>query len=228
MVEAGLAARWLGRILVIAWLKDDRKSVDGRADIYTEATGWRSLFGWPGGAVSVSSLVAIKPSSHARPPVPETPSAVVRTRGIKRARSDDAPSRQHRTNQGNTNRSGKMFVLIDGKKYATLPWFLGRTPIKSEKQRANVNKLEIMEMVELRGGDHNTLHPQYRNTELVAKGATEQFRGHKWSRTVCQQARPERGSLQVRLLRAGEVPGSKCFLWSVAALEQCFKALPLR
>ena len=85
-----MEARWLGRILVIVWLKDDRESIDVRADIYTEAEGWRSLFGWPGGAVSVSSLLASKPSPQVRALAAETSGAAVSNRGTKRARGDGA------------------------------------------------------------------------------------------------------------------------------------------
>ena len=65
---AGLDKRWSGRILVLAWLKDDRQNFDVRGDIYTDASGWRPLFGWPGGVASVipAQLPTVQPAQPAR------------------------------------------------------------------------------------------------------------------------------------------------------------------
>ena len=68
MQEAGADPRWSGRILVLVWLKDDRKTFEVRGDIFTPARGWSGLFGWRGGASVVASMTPRTDQQAARQP----------------------------------------------------------------------------------------------------------------------------------------------------------------
>ena len=79
--------------------------------------GWASLRGWPGAsAVAVASGVA-------------SPVAVAGG-GVKRKRARTPASESSSASLA----SGSKYVCLDGRKYATLPWHLGRPAVKSELQ----------------------------------------------------------------------------------------------
>ena len=60
--------RWRGRILVIAWLRDDRKSVSLFADMFTPSAGWTQLFGrQPACRPAPATVVAPRLITRAKP-----------------------------------------------------------------------------------------------------------------------------------------------------------------
>lgn len=116
--------------------------------------------------------------------------------------------------QGSSTSSAN-WVLIDGAKYGTLPAFLGREPVKSEKNAAVKSCCD--RKVELKNGDWKSLAP-WLGQEILAEGAVDAFREHRWAKTVCAQSRhPERKPLHVSL----RTPSSSKFLWCWAELEKC-------
>ena len=73
-VEAGADSRWVGRLLILVWLKDNRADFDVRGDELAKDGGWRSLFGWPGGSISVPAASVARPPPA---PLPSTPQGTV-------------------------------------------------------------------------------------------------------------------------------------------------------
>ena len=99
--DAGAHRQWLGRILLLVWLKDDRVNFDVRGDVYTDVAGWRPLFGWPGASASLSSSPTSSPAVSAS------------------SSSSRSQNRQQQTHEKNAKRkwsdvSGKFFPDDDG------------------------------------------------------------------------------------------------------------------
>ena len=167
-----------------------------RCEAYDGVT-WKILWGWSG----VPSGLSPQPS-----------------RGVKRQRDSDVATKA-RTSSSKRREGGSKssanWVLIGGARYGTLPAFLGREPVKSEKNAAVKSCCD--HQVELKNGDWKSLAP-WLGQEILAEGAVDAFREHRWAKTVCSQLRhPERQPLQVSL----RTPSSTKFLWCWAELEKC-------
>ena len=116
------------------------------------------------------------------------------------------------------------WVLIDGSKYTTLAWYLGKTPVKSQKALAAHCAADGR--IQLRHGGWKTLDGHF-GKEILPSSARNGFRDHRWVDTVCRRAeRFASEALQVRLLPANGQTTSKVFLLSVAQLVKC-KSLKL-
>ena len=142
--------------------------------------------------------------------VPIPPESV----STKRKR-DSTPKRQPIANvtQGEQHR----YVLIAGDRYTTLPRYLGRTPMKSEKKIAADSAASAQ--VEYRHGDWQTL-TQFRGKEILATKDCSSFRQSKWVTTLCPQLDSRSQRLQVRLVATGRSTSPE-FLWSFPQLEEC-------
>ena len=142
--------------------------------------------------------------------VPIPPESV----STKRKR-DSTPKRQPIANvtQGEQHR----YVLIAGDRYTTLPCYLGRTPMKSEKKIAADSAASAQ--VEYRHGDWQTL-TQFRGKEILDTNDFASFRQSKWITTQCPQLDSRGQRLQVRLVVTGRSTSPK-FLWSYPQLEKC-------
>ena len=156
--------------------------------------GWKSLRGWPGAS-------AVATASDVQAP------AVVASGGVQRKRAR-APA------SGSSIRSmasGNKYVCLDGREYVTLPWHLGRSAVKSERQKANERASSAR--VDLRNGCWNALASNW-GQELLDAGALPRFRQHHWVQAKC-------GALEVRLISGQQRPETKKFLWDLAELERC-------
>ena len=172
------------------------------------ATGWTPLCGFQGAsAASVTSRAVTE--------------AAVSSGGVKRKREAPSNSSSSRSSsQVNASSSADAkWVLIDGTKYATLPMYLGKTPLKSERTLADLRAFRFR--VELKQGDWKTLKPFW-GKEILAESALGGFRAHRWVNSVCPRAeRFSKEKLQVRLLSHGQKPTSSVFLWCVTELQKC-------
>ena len=110
-------------------------------------------------------------------------------------------------------------VLFDGIPYTTLPWFLGKVPIKSEKKK--VDACGFTSLVQLKNGNHTTL-ARYIGQELLGSSSLASFRQHKWVSTTCTPTREDRGSMQCRVISDGCVASSNNFLCKVSDLSRAF------
>ena len=173
--------------------------------------GWRSLRGWGGptaGAAASGADVLFNTVSSG---------AAVRS-SVKRKRPSTPDRSSTDRPERSTTNDGK-FVIIAGQKYTTLSWYIGKTPVKSQKALAA--NCAADGQVQLRHGDYKTVQ-RHLGKEILPSSARSAFRDHRWVSTVCSRA--ERFSeqvLQVRLLPANGQPTSKVFLWSLAQLEKC-------
>ena len=166
-----------------------------------DAVGWKSLRGWPGASAVAASSFAVASS------------------GVKRKRESIPASRSSSSSSSRVRSrvaSDTKWILLDGRKYVTLPWYLGREAVKSQKQMAN--KRAFSARVEMRNGDWNTLANHW-GKELLDAGALPRFRQHHWVQANCGVSRS--GSLEVRLLSGQQQPDTKKFLWKLEELERC-------
>ena len=60
--------------------------------------------------------------------------------------------------------------------------------------------------------------------ELLDQDAFDNFENKRWVNTLCPKSKPERASLEVKLLADGREPSTAKFLWCLPELEKC-KAL---
>jgi len=165
-----------------------------------DSSGWKSLVGWQG---AQEVPITMKPRA--------APSGLALSnksnRGIKRKRDNAgaAPS-----NDG--------FVYVAGERYTTLPKYLGREAVKSEKTLALKSCSD--DRVELRRGDWTSLSGHW-GQELVERGDKVKFLNVSWVDTCVLNPRPERHPLQVKLLKVNQEPGTHKFLWCLSHLEKC-------
>ena len=170
-----------------------------RCEAYSSRGEWTPLRGWGG---AMDSYVEQKSTATK----------------VQRSATPGSSAKRRRTT-GTVGDASDKFVLIDGAKYTTLPWFLGKSPVKSQKAAAAQSAADFQ--VDVRRGDWKTLS-KFIGKEILPSTARSAFRLHRWVSTVCPRA--ERFSaemLQVRLLSPGQKTSSKVFLWSRAELEKC-------
>ena len=110
-------------------------------------------------------------------------------------------------------------VFFDGVSYTTLPWFLGKVPVKSEKKKADA--CAFTNLVQLKNGNHTTLS-RYIGQELLGSSSWPSFRQHKWVSTTCAPTREDRGPMQCRLISEGCFTSSSNFLYKVSDLSNAF------
>ena len=110
-------------------------------------------------------------------------------------------------------------VLFDGIPYTTLPWFLGKVPIKSEKNKADA--CGFTNLVQLKNGNHTTL-ARHIGQELLGSSSLASFRQHKWVSTTCTPTREDRGSMQCRLISEGCFASLNKFLYKVSDFSHAF------
>ena len=191
--------------VVVMFEYDGRPLENGWKMLRIERLGasgeWKNLRGWGGPpAVAVPSNREVARSSVKR----------------KRPSTPDGTSTERR--QGDVASDCK-WVSIAGAKYTTLPWYLGKTPLKSQK--AIAANCAADGRVQLRRGDWKTVQGHV-GKEILPNSARTVFRDNHWANTVCTRA--ERFSdevLQVRRVPASGQATSNVFLWSLAQLEKC-------
>jgi hypothetical protein len=198
-------------------------------------TGWKPLRGWQGAS---AASVARHTSSGLAVASNAVADVAVASGGLKRKRESTANS-SNRNSNSNSNRSSSSsssssngssnasaswadskWVLVDGVKYTTLPWFLGKAPLKSQRTLAALRAFR--RRLDLKQGDWKTLTPHW-GKEILAESALNGFRAHRWVNSLCSRAeRFSKEKLQVRLLSPGQQPTSNVFLWCVLELEKCY------
>ena len=146
------------------------------------------------------------------------PRASATTQTVKKTLAESIPQ-PHKVQSAQSGRKRKASsdkVFFDGVPYATLPWFLGKVPVKSDKAKAHCGRTNV---IELRNGDHNTLK-RYVGEELLESPAPQAFRQHRWVSTTCAPTRKDRGPLQCKLIPEGSCTSSSNFLYKVADLQR--------
>ena len=169
---------------------------------------WKSLRKWEGEDVPVS--------------VESNGCSVVgkrkRESSSNRSSARNTTSNTRGSNARGSTASSNNFVLIAGSKHTTLPMYLGRTPVKSEKQLASASA--SWDQVDLRHGTWATLE-RYKGQEILDQAHFDGFRSHRWVSTLCSQNDSRGHCLQVRLVARGHSAASSKFLWSVSELQKC-------
>jgi hypothetical protein len=191
-------AEFSERVVVLVQF-DARVALDAgwkmiRCEAY-DGLRWKNLHGWGG-----------PPATKISPP----PGV---GRGVKRKRGGSNKIVDNSSSSGSDARS----VVVDGEQYTTLPDFLGKTPVKSQKQVAD--KCAGEGKVEIRGGNSTSL-VAFRGAEILAKSVHSNFRAHRWVNTLARGVRSKE-PLQARLLSRGQRPASQNFLWSKLELDKC-------
>jgi len=189
-----------------------------RCESYDASGSWKALYNWDNQQPAASS------ASGSRSATEQTPKMTAGEGGAKHskraAEAPSGPSKKSRAIQGSGASSSKsrqdIWVLIDGEKYTALPWFIGKTPVKS--QRSLAERCCSDRQVDLRRGDCKSIS-KHMGQEILAKATLKTFRDFKWADTVCTNA--EGTCLQVKLLRQDQKPSSSAFLWNVKELENC-------
>jgi hypothetical protein len=108
--------------------------------------------------------------------------------------------------------------LIAGKKFTTLPMYLGRAPVKSEKRLAS--DTGSSNQVDLRHGTCLTLK-NYVGQEILDETEFDRFCSNHWVKTLCAQNDSRGKCLQVKLVAPGRTASSSKFLWSLKELQKC-------
>ena len=190
-----------------------------RCEKYDARQQWKSLCGWPGGLSQLTASSSVVGSGSLKRKQTSTPAE----RMVSPTSSGDTSSKKTK-NSGPKRASAasdEQWVLIAGLRYVTLPWYLGRPAVKSQQQIAAA--CCSSGRAELQNGNWSTL-TSYWGQEVLEEEAFSRFRQHKWTSTLCSPSKPERGSLQVKLLKESQEPSSSKFLWNLEELQNC-KAL---
>ena len=174
-----------------------------RCEAYNGA--WKSLKKWDG--------VAVEPMSD----ISGSSAGLKRKREGSRNRriAETSDTSNARVNNANDK---KNYILIAGTKFTTLPLYLGREPVKSEKRLAS--DTGSSNQVELRHGTWLTLK-KYLGQEILDETVFDKFRRNHWVETLCAQHDSRGQCLQVKLVAHGRTASSSKFLWNVEELQSC-------
>ena len=168
-----------------------------------DPSGWKPLVAWPGceeAPITTNAGAAISRTAS---------SSCHATGGVKRRRTSAA-----------AERSSDRFVFVGGERYTSLPKYLGRDPVKSEKNLALACCAD--DRIELRRGDWQSLSGHW-GKELLEKGCEAKFLSCAWVDSCVMNPRPEKPSLQLKLLKPNQQPGSHKYLWRWSHLESGLK-----
>ena len=203
-------AEFCERVVVLVEF-DKQGSLDGgwrimRCESYDASGEWKALCGW-GGRESLQTTAAVTASG-----------GVKRKREPTTAKSSGKGSSHGHNSSSSSPNDDRKSLFLAGEIYTTLPWYLGRTPVKSEKKLAVA--CASTGRVDLRHGDVKTL-ASYQGKEILDETALASFGLHRWVDTTCAKTKPERSRLQVRLLSGSQQPSEPNFLWNFAELQKC-------